>query len=138
MHPFVFLSAGLTAGLVTSVSLRFLWAQWAARDAEAGVWRRASALGEISYILSHCVLGAGLGWFYWLSWGLAGVVSVTWWQRGLLFGVLLTALFGGGLLMLLRSLFQLPAMVMRCWLIEVALLTTTVGLYCAWQWQSVI
>jgi len=138
VHPLVFLSAGLTAGLVTSVSLRFIWAHLASRGHATASWRRASAFSESLFILSHCLLGAGLGLLYWLSWGMASVVGVTWWQRGLLFGAVLTTLFGGGLLALLRSILHVPTALMWCWLVEVTLLSTTTGLYCAWQWQSVI
>ena len=36
--------------------------------------------------LLHMLCGTGLGLLFWLSWGLAAVVDVPWWVRGLTFG----------------------------------------------------
>nr|WP_298718244.1 hypothetical protein [uncultured Steroidobacter sp.] len=36
----------------------------------------------------HLVCGTGLGLLFWLSWGLAGIVDVPWWIRGLSFAML--------------------------------------------------
>lgn len=43
---------------------------------------------QVSDALLHMLCGLGLGLLFWLSWGLAAVVSVSWWVRGLSFGSL--------------------------------------------------
>lgn len=36
----------------------------------------------------HLICGTGLGLLFWLSWGLAGMVNMPWWIRGLSFAML--------------------------------------------------
>ena len=88
----------------------------------------------ISEAFLHMLTGIVLGFLFWLSWGLAAIVDVTWWVRGLAFGGLVAALtlppllnarFARGLDTLLLILFG------SRWL------TTcfVVGLACAWNWE---
>lgn len=87
----------------------------------------------------HLICGTGLGLLFWLSWGLAGMVDVPWWVRGLSFA------------MLCWVPVSLPAVV-AAWISaapERGLSTKTMalmasrwattcviaGLACAWSWE---
>lgn len=87
----------------------------------------------------HLICGTGLGLLFWLSWGLAAIVGVPWWQRGLSFA------------MLCWAAVSLPAIV-GAWIgaaPERGLSTRTMalmasrwattcliaGLACAWSWE---
>lgn len=87
----------------------------------------------------HLICGTGLGLLFWLSWGLAGMVDVPWWIRGLSFA------------MLCWAPVSLPAVV-AAWISvapERGLSTKTMalmasrwattcliaGLACAWSWE---
>jgi len=48
----------------------------------------ASGTFQLSDAFLHLVCGAGLGLLFWLSWGLAGLVEVPWWVRGVTFASL--------------------------------------------------
>src|SRR5688572_29658418 len=54
----------------------------------------ATAKLDFPDILLHVLSGTGLGLFFWLSWGLAAVVAIPWWGRGLVFGSLAWASVG--------------------------------------------
>ena len=43
---------------------------------------------QVSDALLHMLCGTGSALLFWLSWGLAAVVDVPWWVRGLSFGSL--------------------------------------------------
>ena len=47
----------------------------------------SSSLSLVDAFL-HLICGSGLGLLFWLSWGLAALVDVTWWVRGLSFALL--------------------------------------------------
>lgn len=51
---------------------------------------RGGNSGSLSLIdaFLHLICGSGLGLLFWLSWGLAGLVDVPWWVRGLSFALL--------------------------------------------------
>lgn len=87
----------------------------------------------------HLICGTGLGLLFWLSWGLAAMVDVPWWIRGLSFA------------MLCWVPVSLPA-VLAAWISvapERGLSTKTMalmasrwattcliaGLACAWSWE---
>ena len=47
----------------------------------SGTWSTVA----ISEALLHMLCGVGLGVLFWLSWGLAAIVDIAWWMRGLVF-----------------------------------------------------
>jgi hypothetical protein len=91
---------------------------------------------SIAETVLHMVSGTAMGFLFWLSWGLAAVVAVPWWGRGLGFGVLCA------LGVALPSLATLSMIRSEPWAVSIAVaarwLTTCliVGLACAWQWAK--
>jgi hypothetical protein len=80
--------AGAIGGL-GSVMLQALLAPWfVMSDRATSVVPRASSWSSLIAQLAVQVLAAALlGGLYWLSWGLAAIVNVPWWQRGAVFGI---------------------------------------------------
>jgi hypothetical protein len=77
-----------------------------------------------------------MGSLYWLSWGLAAVVGMDWWWRGLAFGVVCAAGIVLPSLVTLSLAGRQPLLhgvaVSSRWLTTCLL----VGLACAWQWHN--
>jgi len=105
---------------------------------------RGQAIGtlQLSDAFLHLVCGTGLGLLFWLSWGLAGLVEVDWWVRGVTFAALcwvpisLPAVLNAwvsayptrGL-----SAKMIAAMASR-W----ATTCLIAGLVCAWSWERAV
>jgi hypothetical protein len=91
---------------------------------------------SIAETILHMLSGITMGFLFWLSWGLAAVIGVEWWWRGLGFGVLCA------LGVALPSLATLSLTTERSLPLSIAVgarwLTTCliVGLACAWQWSK--
>jgi hypothetical protein len=102
---------------------------------------RGTHMSSVSFAdaFLHLICGTGLGLLFWLSWGLAGMVDVPWWIRGISFA------------MLCWVPVSLPAVV-AAWISvapERGLSTKTMalmasrwattcliaGLACAWSWE---
>jgi len=99
-----------------------------ARDAESRL--------PVSEALLHMLCGAGLGLLFWLSWGLAAIVTVPWWVRGLSFGVLCWIAFSVPVIL---GFARASGLSLR----STALLATRWGttcliaaLACAWSWEN--
>jgi hypothetical protein len=96
----------------------------------------ASMQITVAETLLHLLSGIGMGCLFWLSWGLAAVVGVEWWWRGLGFGVICAV----GLV--LPSLATQSLTRRGSWVPSIAMgarwLTTClfVGLACGWQWAN--
>lgn len=90
----------------------------------------------VAETLLHMLGGVTMGFLFWLSWGLAAVIGVPWWQRGLGFGVLC------GLGVALPSLISLSIALREARVLSIGVcarwVTTCliVGLGCAWQWSK--
>jgi hypothetical protein len=91
---------------------------------------------SIAETVLHMLSGIAMGFLFWLSWGLAAVVDVPWWWRGLGFGVLCA------LGVALPSLATLSMVRNEPLAVSIAVsarwLTTCVivGLACSWQWAK--
>jgi hypothetical protein len=95
---------------------------------------------QLTDALLHLICGAGLGLLFWLSWGLAGLVEVPWWVRGVTFAALcwlpisLPAVLNAGLsAQRALSTKTLAAMATR-W----AMTCLIAGLTCSWSWEKSI
>lgn len=91
---------------------------------------------QISEALLHMLCGIGLGLMFWLSWGLAAIVDVSWWVRGLSFGSLcwLTLALPSVISISLARGIPLNAatVIASRW----ATTCLIAGLACAWSWES--
>lgn len=87
----------------------------------------------------HLVCGAGLGLLYWLSWGLAGLVEVSWWVRGVTFASLcwlpisLPAVLNAWLSA--QPERGLSAKMVAAMASRWATTCLIAGLTCAWSWE---
>jgi hypothetical protein len=93
---------------------------------------------QVADALLHMLYGCGFALLFWLSWGLAAVVAVPWWVRGLSFGGLCWLSFAVPSLVgvaLSRGL-SVPtiAAVASRW----ATTSGIAGLACAWSWQRMV
>jgi len=126
------LFTGSLSGLISILGHSVLWSLF-----ETSRPKTATALdGQVQIAEAFLHMGAGiaLGLLFWLSWGLAAVVSVPWWVRGLAFGGLASAIALSSLLQL-RLSGRLETQ--RAVLAAARWLTTCVvaGLTCAWSWE---
>ena len=84
----------------------------------------------------HLICGSGLGLLFWLSWGLAGLVEVRWYVRGVTFAALcwlpisLPAVLNAWLSTRDLSGKTLTAMATR-WMTTCLI----AGLTCSWSWD---
>lgn len=131
---------GALSGLVSVLFHAVLWStielvlpgRHAARRSEL---RASLARLDIPDIALHVVWGVGLGLLFWLSWGLAAVVSVPWWLRGLVFAALAWGFMG---LPAIVSMARLRGGARSATVVVVAQWATTcliAGLACAWSWE---
>ena len=93
---------------------------------------------QVSDALLHMLYGCGFALLFWLSWGLAAVVAVPWWVRGLSFGGLCWRSFAvpsvvGVALSRGLSVPAIAAVASR-W----ATTSGIAGLACAWSWQRMV
>jgi hypothetical protein len=87
----------------------------------------------------HLICGSGLGLLFWLSWGLAAIVDVPWWYRGLSFAMLcwvpvsLPAVVAAWIGAAPERGLSTKAMAMMAsrW----AMTCVIAGLTCAWSWE---
>lgn len=97
----------------------------------------ANTRGEVFEALLHLCAGAALGLLFWLSWGLAAVVDVPWWVRGVSFGSLcwlaLALPAAASLAIASRASIGSTAATAARW----ATTCVIAGLSCAWSWDRV-
>lgn len=85
-------------------------------------------------VILHMLCGIGLGFLFWLSWGLAAIVDVPWWQRGLYFGGLCYVVLVMPVILstvISRQLAGRPMAVIAARWTTTCVVT---GLACAWSW----
>ena len=103
--------------------------------------RRGTQLSsfDLSDALLHLICGTGLGLLFWLSWGLAALVDVPWWVRGVAFALLcwvplsLPAVMGAWISAAPGRGLSTKTMAMMAsrW----ATTCLIAGLTCAWSWE---
>ena len=93
---------------------------------------------QVSDALLHMLYGCGFALLFWLSWGLAAVVDVPWWVRGLSFGSLCWLSFAvpsavGVALSRGLSVATICGIALR-W----ATTSVIARLACAWSWERMV
>ena len=83
-------------------------------------------------ILLTLFAAAMLGALYWLSWGLAAVVNVAWWLRGIAFAAVCWAALALPALLLLRTQIVVDGRVLGGAIVQWLLVCLGAGLACAW------
>lgn len=125
------LLTGSLSGLVSVLAHAVLWS--AVETLRGPV--TAAAL-QVSDALLHMACGIVLALLFWLSWGLAAVVDVPWWVRGVSFGSLCwlaLALPSLASLALNRALSAAAALIAASRWATTCLIA---GLACAWTWAG--
>jgi hypothetical protein len=103
--------------------------------------RRGADLSSLSLTdaFLHLICGTGLGLLFWLSWGLAAMVDVSWWVRGVTFAMLcwvpvsLPAVVAAWISAAPEPGLSTKAMALMAsrW----AMTCLIAGLTCAWSWE---
>ena len=129
---------GSLSGLISILAHSVLWSgveMVRGAPTDAGASRSAVAVSEA---LLHMLCGVGLGSLFWLSWGLAAIVDVAWWARGLAFAglswIALTAPMLLDLALSRRLSAQAAALVAVRW----ASTCVIASVACAWSWDRML
>jgi len=99
-------------------------------------WREQTLVTQIATLAIHLCAGVGFALLFWLSWGLAAVGGVPWWQRGLLFALLVWS--ATCLPLALAQWLALRLSAATALSIAAQWLTTSivVSLACSWTWSK--
>lgn len=89
---------------------------------------------QVSDALLHMLYGTGFALLFWLSWGLAAVVDVPWWVRGLSFGSLCWLSFAVPSVVGVGLSRGLPVATIGALALRWATTSVIAGLTCAWSW----
>lgn len=122
------------SGLVAALVLGPLW-RWNVLRQTGPVSQ--TPWSEVQFLVIHAAWGAGLGVLFWLSWGLAAVVGVSWWLRGVLFGVLCSSLPVLPAVLLGRVSLAWPWSTVGVLLIDALATGVLTGVLCAWSWARI-
>lgn len=124
---------GSASGLTACLLLRPLWSLWLARG-PSELWRAVTTRTETFYVATHALAGAAQGIVFWLSWGLAAIVAVPWWQRGLSVGAVNAVLLIWPTALMMASVLRAPRVIYLVLLSEALVTSVCVGLACSWVW----
>ena len=81
-------------------------------------------------------MGAGLGLLFWLSWGLVALVSISWWMRGIVFGLSAWSALALPGLLLGRVDARYSWAVFFAIAFELLSTCVLAGLACGWAWAK--
>jgi|SRR5690349_1012685 len=131
------LSALLNAGAIAAIAANAFNSMILLIAARvSGATHYPSVQDQLLLLLLHLATGVGLGLIFFLSWGFTAVVAVTWWQRGIVFALIVwsVACIPSLTQMALtrQSSWRASASSAMQWLTTI----TAVGLACAWSWQN--
>jgi hypothetical protein len=129
------LLTGALSGLVSLLAHSVIWSIAEMLHPRMRVVNASNRQLDVPDILLHLFAGIGLGGLFWISWGLAALVDVTWWQRGLIFGGITSVMVTTPAVISVGRAGQLSSSTTL--LIASRWITTCVlaGLACAWSWQ---
>ncbi|HEY6641601.1 hypothetical protein [Povalibacter sp.] len=133
-RSYLLLTGGLS-GLVSLLAHSVLWSIAEMLHPRMRVANASNRQLDVPDILLHLFAGVGLGGLFWISWGLAALVDVTWWLRGLIFGAVTSLMVATPAVISMNRAAHSPPSVAL--LIASRWVTTCVlaGLACAWSWQ---
>jgi hypothetical protein len=122
---------GSLSGLVSVLMHSVLWSlvETVRPDAPA-------APLQFSEALLHMLFGIGFGLLFWLSWGLAALVDVPWWVRGLSFGGLCWLSFAVPSVIGAALAGAIPRSATAALASRWATTSLLAGLACAWSWEQ--
>jgi hypothetical protein len=129
------LLTGALSGLVSLLAHSVLWSIAEMLRPRMRVVNASNRQLDVPDILLHLFAGIGLGGLFWISWGLAALVDVTWWQRGLIFGGITSVMVTTPAVISVGRAGQLSSSITL--LIVSRWITTCMlaGLACAWSWS---
>lgn len=136
MQLFYLMLTGSLSGLISILGHSALWS--GAQLLRGGPQTTAAMRGEVTVgeAVLHMLCGIALGALFWLSWGLAAVVDVAWWVRGLAFAGLCWLALSAPVIVELaiarRMALRDAALVAARW----GTTCIVAGLACAWSWQN--
>lgn len=93
---------------------------------------------QVSDALLHMLYGCGFALLFWLSWGLAAVVDVSWWVRGLSFGSLCWVSFAVPSVVGVSLSRGLRVAAIAAAASRWATTSVIAGLACAWSWERMV
>lgn len=129
------LLTGALSGLVSVLAHAVIWSLAEIARPNLRIANVSNRQLDAPDVMLHLFAGAGLGGLFWMSWGLAGLVEVPWWQRGLAFGALTGMMIAIPATIAMararQSTVGLTLIIASRWLTTCVL----AGLACAWSWQ---
>ena len=93
---------------------------------------------QASDAVLHMLYGTGFALLFWLSWGLAAVVDVPWWVRGLSFATLCWVSFAVPGVVGIALSRGLPVAAIAEAATRWATTSVIAGLACAWSWERML
>lgn len=133
------LFTGALSGLISALGHSVLWSAMGLLSPSAQAHAFApNATVEILEILLHMCAGTALGFLFWLSWGLAAVVDVSWWVRGLSFGILCWLALALPTTISVAMIQRMSPAAAASTASKWATTCVIAGLSCAWSWERVM
>lgn len=129
------LLTGSLSGLLSVLTQAVLWSIFQTfRVPPPGA--AAGAPLQVSDALLHMLAGTGSALLFWLSWGLAAVVDVPWWLRGLSFAGLCWIAFVLPSIAAVAIARAIPVPIAAALAARWAMTYLIAGLACAWSWDQ--
>jgi hypothetical protein len=127
---------GALSGVISALGHSVAWSAVSLLQSPPQARTFASSTSiEVLEILLHLCAGAALGFLFWLSWGLAAVVDVSWWVRGVSFGSLCWLALALPVTVSLALTQRVSATSAASTASRWATTCIIAGLSCAWSWD---
>jgi len=122
------------AGGVASVVAQGLTSPWVQtlRGRTVHAWHSDRLWRHAVRACAHVSAALLLGALFWLSWGLAGIVNVPWWLRGLLFGTASWLALIVPAFLSFAAMIAVPRAIVLAWITDWFITCVTAGVLCAW------